>query len=139
MNSCIVVIDDEAEILSMLEDLLEMEGFSVVAVSHPDVLEESIAAVEPSLFLIDIMLPRTSGIEVAAQLRRNGFTQTPMVAMSASRLMSHLASESGVFTETLDKPFDIVTVLDCVQRLVSHETPRGGAFARSAAEFEPYY
>ena len=87
MNACIVVIDDEAEILAMLRDLLEMEGFSVVAVSHPDSLEASISGAEPHLFLIDIMLPRTSGIEVAAQLRRKGFPQTPMVAMSASRLL----------------------------------------------------
>jgi CheY-like chemotaxis protein len=112
----VVVIEDEPDILALLRDLLEMEGFRVVSVKDPHVLESSVASVEPDLFLVDIMLQGTSGIEVAERLRGSGFGDTPMIAMSASQLMRRLASESGLFQEALDKPFDIPVLLECVER-----------------------
>ena len=116
MNPCVVVIEDEPDILALLRDLLEMEGFQVVTVRDPETIEGSVAAVRPRLFLVDIMLQGTSGIEIAERLRVGGFAHTPMIAMSASQLMRRLASESGLFQEALDKPFDIPTLLECVER-----------------------
>jgi hypothetical protein len=38
-----------------------------------------------------------------------------MVAMSASRIMLHLAAESGLFQTTLSKPFELNDLLACVE------------------------
>ena len=119
VKRCIVVIEDEPDILHVLRDVLELEDFDVVSIPRPDLVETAVAAVRPGLFLIDIMLPGTSGIELAEQLRASGYDQTPMIAMSASKLMSHIADESGLFQETVDKPFDLPALLECVERLVS--------------------
>jgi DNA-binding response OmpR family regulator len=116
----IVVVDDEPELCSFVQELLELEGYDVVAAAHPDQVEAAIGDTQPALFLIDIMLPSMSGIELAQQLRENGYGDVPMIAMSASKLMSHMASHSGVFTEAIDKPFEIDAFLVCIEQHLRH-------------------
>ena len=113
MEHPIVVVDDEPGILNLLRDLLELEGFGVMCFDRPEQLH-SLAA-NPSLFLIDIMLPGTSGIELAQQLRAEGFVDTPMVAMSASAFMVNAAKSTRLFQATLGKPFDVARLLELVE------------------------
>lgn len=103
----------------MLCDLLEGGGFSVVPLDHPDLTRAMEEGVRPDLFLIDLMLPGRSGFDLAKQLRGQGFPDTPMIAMSASRTMTRFAAESGLFQETLYKPFDLSTLMNCVERFLA--------------------
>jgi CheY-like chemotaxis protein len=112
----VVVVDDEPSILESLCDLLEFAGFRVLCLADPDQVAALSPAAHPSVFLIDVMLPGTSGVELARSLRANGFTQTPMVAMSASERMLQMADSSRLFQETISKPFDLDLVLQVVER-----------------------
>jgi CheY-like chemotaxis protein len=103
----------------MLCEMLESGGFSVLAIEHPAQVDRFGVEPRPSLFLIDMMLPGRTGIELAEQLRVAGFADTPMIAMSASRLMTQNASRSGLFQRTLDKPFDLSVLLDCLEHYVT--------------------
>ena len=116
MAPTIVVVEDEPAINELVRDVLEMEGYRVIAVQHPDAVGARLDDSSPDLFLIDIMLPRISGIELAEQLRGEGYAGTPMVAMTASRLMGSMAAGSGLFADTFDKPFEIDDLLSCVAR-----------------------
>ena len=108
-------------------DVLELEGFSPICVAHPAELRNLDPTVEPELFLIDLMLPGISGIELAQQLRAGRFATTPMIAMSASNLMLDTARNMSVFQDTLAKPFDLQVVIDAVERHVqSSATGRRG-------------
>ena len=120
-RATIVVVEDEQEVLSVLRDILEDEGYEVVAIPHPLDVPEQIAGIQPSLFLIDIMLPKTSGIELAHVLQHIGYA-SPIIAMSASRVMTRVASQSGVFTDVVDKPFDIEKLLECIERYIKDRT-----------------
>ena len=73
MDRSIVVVDDEQGVLDVLCDLLEMEGYQPICLSGPDEVESAAREATPCLFMIDIMLPGISGIELAAQLRESGF------------------------------------------------------------------
>jgi two-component system OmpR family response regulator len=97
MPNPIVVVDDEPDLLETLCLALELEGFCVLCLDHPAKVAPSLEQHTPSLFLVDIMLPSMSGIELAQQLRAAGYTQTPMLALSASSVMVSLAQKSGVF------------------------------------------
>lgn len=116
--STIVAVDDDRDILDLVRTILEMEGYRVIPISHPDDVETQLAGRNPDLFLIDIMLPQTSGIELAERLRERGLTGAPMIGMSASPLMLQMASRSGVFTATIDKPFEIDELLQAVQHFL---------------------
>lgn len=120
MGRCIVIIEDEPAILQVLRDVLELEDFQVLGITRPDLVMTAITAVRPDLFLIDIMLPQMSGIELAQQLRDQGYGDTPMIAMSASKLMSKIATESGIFQDAIDKPFDLPALLECIDQQASY-------------------
>lgn len=114
-----MILDDEESILSMLGQVLDMEGYDVVCMGHPREVKVLHAGAAPSLVLIDVMLPGTTGIEVARELRDRGLTTTPMIAMSASPIWVHRAEQSALFQGTLQKPFDIDTVIETVERYVA--------------------
>jgi CheY-like chemotaxis protein len=114
MGTCVVVVEDEPSVLEMLRDLLTMNGYSVVPVSYPELVHTIDPDLHPDVFLLDVMLPGMSGVELAAQLRTCGFEETPMIAMSASPLMLELAAASKLFRQTVAKPFDITKLLDAI-------------------------
>lgn len=106
VRHCVLIVEDDYPILQMLHDMLTVQGFRPVGVERPDLVLSAATSARPDLFLIDVMLPGTSGIEVAHELREHGFTTTPMIALSASRVMTEAAEKSGVFQATLLKPFE---------------------------------
>jgi CheY-like chemotaxis protein len=115
----IAVLDDEQDILDALCDVLEMEGYLVACYDHPDVIEQKLNGLHPDLFLIDLMLPNITGIELARRLRTRGFGETPMIAISASNRMIQAATASGLFQAAIPKPFDLDEILDLVSRHVA--------------------
>jgi CheY-like chemotaxis protein len=110
----VVVVDDEPSVLQLINDLLQDEGFRVVPLSHP---EDATCAVssEPGVFLLDVMLPGMSGIELARRLRQTRYPHTPMIAMSASRERLREAAEQGLFEDVVPKPFDVEDLLHTVR------------------------
>lgn len=113
------MVDDEKDVLDLICSVLEDEGYDVLCLSHP-VLTDDLQgeASHPRLFVLDIMLPAMSGIELARRLRKNGFEDTPMIAMSASPDMLDVAAQSDLFHALIPKPFELDTLLHTVQEHV---------------------
>jgi CheY-like chemotaxis protein len=119
MSGTVVVVDDEPDVLGLICSVLEDEGYSVICLDHPDLIG-SLKSPEapPQLFMLDVMLPSMSGIELAQRLRDDGFGDTPMIAMSASTTMLHRAQQSELFHDSLQKPFDLDTLVEAVRQHV---------------------
>lgn len=111
----------------MVRDVLEADGYEVVGIGHGGTAVALLAGWEPDLIVIDLMLPDTSGIRLAEQLRRNGQTHTPMIAMSADRIALLLAGRTGLFEATLPKPFDISELLDLAEQYTGRYMARSWA------------
>lgn len=68
-----VIVDDNAEFLEAASDLLSREGIEVVALAST--IEEALretARLEPDLVLVDVMLGKESGLDLARRLAGNG-------------------------------------------------------------------
>lgn len=79
-KTCILIADDESEIRSVLRLLLGGEGYEVVeAADGQQVLE--LAGPHVDLYLLDVHMPRLSGILAAAELRRS--FDSPIVFLTA--------------------------------------------------------
>jgi CheY-like chemotaxis protein len=116
----VVIVDDETEIRELLGHVLADEGYHVLCYEHPVPVIHLDRVDEPlDLFLIDIMLPGMSGIELAQRLTEVGYAQTPKIAISASEQCIRTARTSGFFTTVLSKPFDIDDVLAAVEQHLS--------------------
>lgn len=118
MDGHIVVVEDEPEVLDLLGDVLDMGGFTVTGVARPDLVWDAIEREMPDLFLLDVMLPGMSGVELAQQLTQTISNCPPMIALSASRLMLGVAENSGYFITTIAKPFDIEALLTAVEEVL---------------------
>lgn len=119
MNAHVVVVDDEPDLLEMIRFALEAEGFSVTSLETPTA-EKLSKISSPDLFLIDLLLGTTHGVELAAWLRENTAPDVPMVGISASSAELQMARQSHAFEAVLGKPFDLnelVTVVSgCITR-----------------------
>ena len=115
---CIIVVDDEPSVLHVLQDMVEEAGFSAIGVRHADRALDEAARCRPCLFLIDITLAARSGIEVAQELRNNGFGGTPMIAISASHIMTRAATHSELFQAVLEKPVDLDVLLGHISEVL---------------------
>jgi len=101
----ILIIEDDPDIRSILQFLLEENGFRVTALPQVHTIEELIA-IQPGYFLIDENLPVINGHILCIILKSKPQTRhIPVILMSASEQLAGVASlcEAEHF---LKKPFD---------------------------------
>ena len=81
----ILIVEDEADLVTLLRYNLEKEGFRVLSAADGE--EALLVATEqvPNLILLDWMLPLVSGLEVCRQLRRNPRTRDIPIIMLTAR------------------------------------------------------
>src|SRR3954466_4429645 len=77
----ILVVDDEQSYRDALRVALEREGFRVEVAADGAEAVARFDAVHPSLVLLDVMLPRMSGIDVCRELRTR--SQVPIIMVTA--------------------------------------------------------
>jgi len=80
----ILIVDDSADIVEFLADLLRATGYAIcTASSGPDALEQ-IECERPDLVLLDVMMPNMTGHEVCRKIRENPATVfVPVVMLTA--------------------------------------------------------
>jgi DNA-binding response OmpR family regulator len=84
MSKKVLIADDEANIVTSLEFLMEQCGFEVrVAVNGREALE-LVASFRPDLMLLDVMMPEKNGYEVCQAVRADpALADTKIVMLSA--------------------------------------------------------
>ena len=77
----ILIIDDDAELVTLLTDYLTLEGFSVTPAHNGLDGLSSLAKEEFDLVVLDVMMPGMSGTEVLQKIRER--SQTPVLMLTA--------------------------------------------------------
>lgn len=85
MKPLILVVEDEAPIVTLLRYNLEREGFRVVEAGDGEEALLLAAERKPDLVLLDWMLPLLSGIEVCRRLRRGADSKNVPIIMLTAR------------------------------------------------------
>ncbi len=108
MGNLVLIADDDADIVRFVALNLQLEGFEVVVAGNGrDALDKALE-LQPSLILLDTMMPGMDGYEVCARLRdqRPG-AAIPVIMLTAKSLE---ADRAMAFTAGADdwvtKPFD---------------------------------
>jgi len=85
MTPYVLIVDDEADLLTLVRYNLERNGFEVGEAVDGEEAMLMIDERQPDLVLLDWMLPRLSGIEVCRRIRRSVKTQNLPVIMLTAR------------------------------------------------------
>lgn len=100
----VLVVDDELSYREALSVALEREGFAVVTAADGVEALEVFEATKPALVLLDVMLPRVSGIDVCREMRARSRVPIIMVTARASEIDAVVGLEVGA-DDYVVKPF----------------------------------
>lgn len=80
----ILIADDEPDILEILKYNLTNEGYEVITAKDGDEALEKARRIQPDLIVLDVMMPRKSGVEVCQLLRAQpAFKETLIIFLTA--------------------------------------------------------
>ena len=126
MSITILVVDDERAIVDSLSEILQAEGYEILAACSGS---EAIAKASqhcPNLLLSDVLMPGMNGFELALQVKKmcptcrillfSGQAATAQIAQSFSQTFSRL----GYRFELLPKPLHPAALLAKLEESLSH-------------------
>jgi DNA-binding NtrC family response regulator len=106
----VLVVDDNADIVTVLRDRLEALGYGTVCAGDGLRALELIEQETPHLMLLDLEMPRLSGLDVLKHLERNKLNghEMPVIVMTAHGTITAAvqAMKQGAH-DFLTKPFDV--------------------------------
>ena len=107
----ILVVEDEEAMVAGLQYALEREGYEVAVARDGAAALELLRKSAPDLVLLDVMLPRRSGFDVLAQLRRDG-REVPVILLTAkNQEIDKLHGFDLGADDYVTKPFSLVELL----------------------------
>ena len=114
----ILIVEDEPDMVLGLRDNFEFEGYEVHTASDGALGLERARALKPDLIILDIMLPRLSGLEVCKTLRGEGF-EAPIILLTArgQEIDKVVGLELGA-DDYVTKPFSIRELLALVRAIL---------------------
>jgi DNA-binding NtrC family response regulator len=116
MGTPVLVVDDEADIARILGDRLQTMGLDVQVAHDGEAALQAIQQNPPGLVLLDIQMPKLSGIEVLKRTRQE-WPDLPVVIMTAYGTIARAveAMKEGA-TDFITKPFDLDHVKIVIDR-----------------------
>ena len=103
-TTSVLVVEDEGSFIEALEIGLSREGFKVTVARDGAEALDIFDAVNPDLVLLDVMLPKVSGIDVCRELRSRSNVPIIMVTAKGSEIDTVVGLEVGA-DDYVTKPF----------------------------------
>jgi two-component system, cell cycle response regulator len=111
--SMIFIVDDSSLSLNAMSHILEAEGHKVICLKESLGAADMIAEAQPDLLLLDVVMPKVSGIEVLRDLKaREAMAAMPIIMVTALTDAEDVreALDAGAF-DYIRKPFEAIEVM----------------------------
>ncbi len=141
--SKILIVEDEPDMVLGLKDNFEFEGYEVVTATDGQSGLERARSLKPDLIVLDVMLPKMSGLEVCKTLRGEGW-EGPILMLTArgQEIDKVVGLELGA-DDYVTKPFSIRELLARVRAVLRRTESKAKRVARYSfadveLDFEAY-
>ena len=114
-----LIIDDNADNVGILEQMLEMEGVGFTSVQDPTQVDARLGNVSIDIVFLDFEMPKIDGYKMLEKLKADArFDGVPIVAYTVHVSEISVAREKG-FDSFLGKPLDADSFPDHLRRILS--------------------
>lgn len=117
---CILLVDDEQDILEFLAYNLKKEGYRVFTASNGHEGIQLAKDIQPNLIILDVMMPEMDGIEACQLMRKELNSQQPIIAFLTSRAedYSQIAGFEAGADDYITKPIRPRLLISKVESLL---------------------
>jgi CheY-like chemotaxis protein len=113
----IMIVDDDRITVSLLQTLLELDGFEVVNVARGLQVPDKAVAEKPDIFMLDYNLNDVLGVEVVRKIRAiPDFAKTPIIVASGMNVEDECRKAGA--DAFLVKPLDTNKLSDTLKKLI---------------------
>ena len=117
-RGCVLVVDDDYDIRALITQILQLEGYRVLAAADGRAALAKLRAAEerPGLILLDLMMPGMNGWQLQTELAKDpALAAIPVLVLSGDDDVLHKASAIGA-AGCIKKPLDLKTLLRTVRK-----------------------
>ena len=135
MKTKVLIVEDDPHILLGLEEVLKSEGYETLSCSRGDGAVAAVAKFQPTLIVLDVMLPGASGYDICKQLRAKKIS-TPILMLTAKgqEIDKVIGLDLGA-DDYVTKPFGVRELLARIQALLRRTS---GAATAQAGDESPF-
>lgn len=121
MSKTILIVDDEAYIVTSLEYVMQSAGFEVAVAYDGEEALEKIAENVPALVILDLMMPKLDGFEVCQKIRENPLWKDIRIIIltAKGRDIERKKGMSLGADDYMTKPFSTRDILNRVKELLA--------------------
>ena len=115
----ILVVDDVAQNVRLLEAVLDAHGYDVVAATDGQAALELVISTKPDLVLLDVVMPEPDGYDVCRRLRAQDETaMLPVIMLTASEGSEKTKAIEAGADDFIAKPFNHYELLTRIRSLL---------------------
>jgi two-component system, OmpR family, response regulator len=114
----ILVVDDDLAICEFVTTILEHDGYEVTTLQDPLLVEDQVKKGDYHLVILDVMMPKITGIQVLEQIRKIDSDLAVVMFTGYPDLETAVASMKLDATDYLKKPFQPEELRDVVARVM---------------------
>ncbi len=115
----IIIVDDNIDICSMIEEILDEQGHKVRSCTNPMIVFEMIKQSKPRLIITDLLMSGIDGREICRQLKSSAETKSIKILMMSAHPNSSALSEDVGADAHISKPFDITEFASLVRQMLA--------------------
>jgi DNA-binding NtrC family response regulator len=113
----VLVVDDDQDIREYLQDFLVAEGFDVTTLADPSLAVERIRDEVFHLVVLDLMMPKVSGLDLLAQIRSVDDDIAVIILTGYPSLETASASIQHDVSAYIHKPFEAAYFREVIARI----------------------
>jgi len=114
----VLIVDDSPAQVKLIQGLLEREGYSPFGLNDPQLVEATITSFQPTLILLDVIMPGRNGFQVCRDLKSSAeFQGIPVIMVTSKDTASdRFWGEQQGADAYVTKPFTREDLLRAVRR-----------------------
>lgn len=114
----ILLAEDEPDMAMGLRDNLQFEGYEVITASDGAEAIDKAKAERPDLIVLDVMMPKRSGLEVCKEVREAGFTVPILMLTAKSQEIDIVRGLEAGADDYVTKPFSVRELLARIKAIL---------------------